>query len=593
MANSSVQIEELAHHLHLGPLLARWHVAEWQHLYPSWDVPTAEREFAEQSVAGQVPTTFVAFDGTGRGEHHVLGSISIIHDDELPGFEHLGPWLASLYVPPHARGRGVGTLLMRSSVTAAHAMGLPQLHLFSSGQEDYHRRLGWRTVARTTANGHDAAVMTMHTSPRAARQAVVSSWWTDPDTAGAYSFLRVGGTPDHRRLLTGEVAPGLRLAGEHTSVDHPGTLHGAWLSGERAARSLLDAADGTQTATPDHPVVVVGGGLAGLAAARTLRAAGAPALVLEAKESPGGRARTDWSLGGPVHLGGAWLHGVDGHPLVELGATGTPSTWDTARTFVRGIGAVPDDHLQERFEAGQARLAAAAAASAHDVTVSSLLPAELDRAAEDDPVARAVLSEWWRTEYENLYAAPLGEVSARNGTEPFRLAGPDLLLTTPLSDVVARAADGLDVRCGRRVAALHRTPDGWRVEQADGTVLAAAAVIVTIPIGALRSGRIAFHPPLEPAVVEATHRIGAGPVAKVFATFDERWWAPATCWFLADDPPATLAVWVDVSALTGRPTLCGFVAGERTAMVEAMTEDEACRLVDAELSAFGVAGPPG
>jgi GNAT superfamily N-acetyltransferase len=87
-------------------------VAEWSHLYPAWDVPTAEREFAAMTQPGAVPTTFVAFAGPGRTADDVLGSISIIGDDELAGFEHLTPWLASLYVVPSARSAGIGSVLV-------------------------------------------------------------------------------------------------------------------------------------------------------------------------------------------------------------------------------------------------------------------------------------------------------------------------------------------------------------------------------------------------------------------------------------------------------------------------------------------------
>ncbi len=76
----AVEIVELAHHLELGPLLAGWHAAEWAHLYEPhvWNRTIAEAEFAAMTMPGTIPTTWVAFEGAGRTEEHVLGSVSLI-----------------------------------------------------------------------------------------------------------------------------------------------------------------------------------------------------------------------------------------------------------------------------------------------------------------------------------------------------------------------------------------------------------------------------------------------------------------------------------------------------------------------------------
>lgn len=65
-----------------------------------------------------------------------------------------------------------------------------------------------------------------------------SSWITDPFTRGAYSSCPPGVPHAVRRVFTERFAS-LLLAGEHTSVDYPGTMHGAWHSGRRAAKQVL------------------------------------------------------------------------------------------------------------------------------------------------------------------------------------------------------------------------------------------------------------------------------------------------------------------------------------------------------------------
>lgn len=65
-----------------------------------------------------------------------------------------------------------------------------------------------------------------------------SPWTTDPFTLGSYSYLAVGSTQEDRDALA--VPEGvLFFAGEACSLDHAGSVHGAWASGEAAANAVL------------------------------------------------------------------------------------------------------------------------------------------------------------------------------------------------------------------------------------------------------------------------------------------------------------------------------------------------------------------
>src|SRR4051812_43803221 len=64
-------------------------------------------------------------------------------------------------------------------------------------------------------------------------------------------------------------------------------------------------------------VVIVGAGAAGIAAARRLSELGLSALLVEAKNTVGGRASTDNdTFGVPVDLGCYWFHSPQHNPLV-------------------------------------------------------------------------------------------------------------------------------------------------------------------------------------------------------------------------------------------------------------------------------------
>ncbi|MDF2732817.1 MAG: Acetyltransferase family protein, partial [Desertimonas sp.] len=209
-----VTIAPLWGHRELASLLARWHHDEFGYLYDEriWNREIATLEFEAMAEPGSRDVTWIAFESAVADEGSLLGSISLIASDDLPGFEDLSPWLASLYITPRARSAGLGTRLVECVMTEAAVRGHDYVHLFTAGQDAYYLARGWRAIAEVDHRGERAVVMAKATSARGARRAVSSHWCSDPDSRGAYSYLRVGATPEHRARLTREILPGLWLA---------------------------------------------------------------------------------------------------------------------------------------------------------------------------------------------------------------------------------------------------------------------------------------------------------------------------------------------------------------------------------------------
>lgn len=67
-----------------------------------------------------------------------------------------------------------------------------------------------------------------------------TNWRAERFTRGAYSYLGPGASYADRVAL-GKLDRRLILAGEHTSIDRPATMDGAWLAGKTAARRLAAA----------------------------------------------------------------------------------------------------------------------------------------------------------------------------------------------------------------------------------------------------------------------------------------------------------------------------------------------------------------
>ena len=138
--------------------------------------------------------------------------------------------------------------------------------------------------------------------------------------AGSWSFIRPGGSPRDRATLGDPVLDRVVLAGEATHPDQPGMVHGAWLTGVRAAEWCA------QVGQPGELVVVIGAGMAGLAAARTLVERDRRVIVLEARGRIGGRVHTVDVGGVRADAGGAWLQQRSVNPLVRASAPSSAST---------------------------------------------------------------------------------------------------------------------------------------------------------------------------------------------------------------------------------------------------------------------------
>lgn len=84
--------------------------------------------------------TFVAIEN-GR----VLGTASLDFAD-LPPRDDLTPWLASVYVLPEFRARGLGAKLVEAVENEAKAKGFERIYLHTSDREGFYAKRGWQLV---------------------------------------------------------------------------------------------------------------------------------------------------------------------------------------------------------------------------------------------------------------------------------------------------------------------------------------------------------------------------------------------------------------------------------------------------------------
>ncbi|MFW5660873.1 MAG: FAD-dependent oxidoreductase, partial [Oceanicaulis sp.] len=331
---------------------------------------------------------------------------------------------------------------------------------------------------------------------------------------GSYSFLSASSRPDDRLVLAAPVEDRLFFAGEATEPDKPSTVHGAVMSGRRAAQEIA--------ATPARTVAVIGAGAAGLAAAQALSGAGRAVTVLEARDRIGGRVHTDRSLGVPLDLGASWIHGLDGNPVTALarqaGADLVTTSWDRIRIY---------------DAAGRRR-----------------------RYLLTPQAFRDTLN------YELAFAADTEALhpSMRSFTDAF--PGEEAVFPGGYDQVFAALGGDYAVRLGAEAEAVDWSESGAEIELAGGEIVQADAVLVTLPLGVLKDGAVRFEPGLPEAKTGAIDRLGMGLLDKVYLKFEHAFWPADVDGFgFIADAPGRFAGWFNLAKATGHPVLLGFTAG--------------------------------
>jgi predicted N-acetyltransferase YhbS len=148
-----MHIDYLADHMEFAPVLAAGHHAEWSAHYADWPLAQALAELQSHTSRRQIPTTLVAIE-----DDRLLGSVSLLGAD-LDGWDHLTPWLASLFVIPERRGQSLGRQLVARAVEEAASLGVPTLYLWTAGQRTYYERLQWEPIATVPHMPVEIAIM--------------------------------------------------------------------------------------------------------------------------------------------------------------------------------------------------------------------------------------------------------------------------------------------------------------------------------------------------------------------------------------------------------------------------------------------------
>jgi len=259
-------------------------------------------------------------------------------------------------------------------------------------------------------------------------------------------------------------------------------------------------------------IAIFGEFAVGIPAARTARALGKTCLVLEARQRVGGRAFTDRSLGVPYDAGAAYIHFSDRNPWMrEARRLGIETRlwrgWTHHEPWLGGH-PIPTEDIERRL-AGYGEL------WEHIETLGDDFP---DRSMAE---LGSHLSPWAQGTLTNMSRLGLGEEPTRLSLHDYisQWEGPDHILPEGYGSLVEAAAHDLPIHLGTIVKRISARANGFDLLTEQGTVHA-KAVIVTVSIGVLKAGHIAFKPGLSLPLLRALDGLDMGALTKIVLAFD-------------------------------------------------------------------------
>jgi len=302
----------------------------------------------------------------------------------------------------------------------------------------------------------------------------------------------------------------------------------------------------TKQSEQSLPVIIIGAGAAGLTAAQELQTAGHDYLILEGRDRIGGRIHTHQEpMAKPTlfELGAAWFHDVPHNRLAFAAEEeGYEAKYDDEQTVLfddEGALDVPSfSDIASKFD--EYRFRRDEGKTLDEVSANFL--GELSK-AEEKRVALA---------YVNLLSFFAGVPPTHVGAHFKKSDGRDQAVQGGyiklFENLLTKDVDPRRVKLSTKVTHITTPKEGdqVRVSTQDGQHFDGKGVIVTVPVGTLKSNNrdhIQFEPRLNGNLIKSIESTPVVHVDKVYLTFPSTFWDQQVYKWVVTDSTSPAVVW--------------------------------------------------
>lgn len=134
-------------------IIAKWQYAEWGSGYNQTDLADFLVDIRRAIRSEEIPLILVA-----TAESEIVGTASIIEND-LPLRKDLNPWLASVFVRPDWRRKGIASQLIKVALTRARLIRIKKIFLFTHDLQEFYNEFAFVTIDQSEFMGKKVYIM--------------------------------------------------------------------------------------------------------------------------------------------------------------------------------------------------------------------------------------------------------------------------------------------------------------------------------------------------------------------------------------------------------------------------------------------------
>ena len=314
-------------------------------------------------------------------------------------------------------------------------------------------------------------------------------------------------------------------------------------------------------------VIVIGAGVSGLAAADKLTDDGFEVLVLEARDRVGGRIWSHTWNGVTIDEGANWIHQSRGNPITTFAEEHNLGMLETPYSSVMYWNGEYIEHEYYTLYSSFENYLYHTQGEGPDRSVQKVL---------DDFISQNSLTEQEITALQYVansyiaheYATDLSNLSRDYFDIGSGFGEGEVIFPNGYEQIIDILKENLDIRLEHVVNKVEYGNDGVTVYTSNGK-FESERILVTVPLGVLKSGDIEFVPSLPTSKQKAIDDLGMGLLQKHWLLFDEVFWDDDVVWIYSIHE----LNWECVNFVyTAKPILLCFSYGEYAREQENLSE---------------------